>query len=660
MGLFDHFPYTNFHELNITWLLEKVKELENTIENFVALNTIKYADPIQWNITTQYEANTVVVDPQSGTAYISTKAVPTGVAISNTDYWSVIFTLDIISANKNLTLRDDGSNVLATFASNAGDWLLWNGTLYKVSQAININEAYVAGYNLTRYTVELFIDDCIQSINTLIGDLNDLDTTDQSSIVNAINELVALRGDLADLLTTDKTSIVNAINEVNSKVNDVSCIIPFDNVAALTAADLTVGDVVKCLGYYNANDGGDGLFKISDTAAGFHHTLNNGLYANNIDDDFKLPRYGGYFVNQMMDNARPFMTQHQWKHIILPVASANHPGCKSYIENGKTIYFWVVNAPIVYDETLAYSINDYYDRVILDLDATNKEAIIKVSDSNKPEDIYFNGNLFIEGWHMDGNYNFVENALLVEGSARLNIQNLQAGWADNSITLGGDNALNPIHVHVDFLEFGSCREHGIYAKNSQSTIFTCNSAVFENAQPTCTHMIYAEGAIFNWHIGDLQNAQPNLATSETNIELNLTGLSTREIALQIDTMRCGDSSGKNIVLKGSAGSVYVGYGLLQSTTGTVEIDNESTAGLITIGTLETRGMPTVINNSGTSSMVEIVNTTISSRTVTGNNVKVNNVIQSGYTTTFTDGLIIRDDQTPTLVQLKNNGTTITI
>ena len=98
MGLFDQFPYTNFHELNLDWLIKLIKELENTVNNFVALNTIKYADPIQWNITTQYEANTVVVDPQTGTAYISSKAVPSGVALTNTDYWSVIFTLDIISA----------------------------------------------------------------------------------------------------------------------------------------------------------------------------------------------------------------------------------------------------------------------------------------------------------------------------------------------------------------------------------------------------------------------------------------------------------------------------------------------------------------------------------------------------------------------------------
>lgn len=188
MGLFDKFPYTNFHELNLDWILKMLSELSNKLENFIALNTIKYADPIQWNITTQYEANTVVIDGNTGTAYISTKPVPSGVALTNTDYWTVIFTLDILSANQNITLRNDGANIISTFASNTGDWLLWNSTLYKVIQNIVVSEAYVPGYNITIYTVEDFIHEYINRINDIIGDLDNLVTSDKSSVVGAINE----------------------------------------------------------------------------------------------------------------------------------------------------------------------------------------------------------------------------------------------------------------------------------------------------------------------------------------------------------------------------------------------------------------------------------------------------------------------------------------
>ena len=275
MGLYDHWPYTNIHELNLTWILRQMQHLSEVVENFVALNTIKYADPIQWNITTQYEANTVVVDPQNGTAYISTQPVPAGVGLTNTDYWSVIFTLDVISANKNITLRDDGSNVLATFGSVAGDWLLWNGTLYKVTQAINVNEAYVVGYNLDRYTVEMFISDYVTELKTAIGDLTDLNTTDKDNLVEAINEvlqtLTNTTGDLTDLNTTDKDNLVDAINELVANIGDLTTLNTTDKtstVAAINEVYSIAQDVLEDVYYLNVKDfgaTGDGI--TDDTAA---------------------------------------------------------------------------------------------------------------------------------------------------------------------------------------------------------------------------------------------------------------------------------------------------------------------------------------------------------------------------------------------------------
>ena len=185
------FPHTAMYTTDLREILARLMEVTKTLNNFINLNTIKYANPIQWNIATQYEANTVVIDANDGTAYLSVKPIPTGVSITNTEYWTPIFTLNLLSANQNITLRDDGSNVLSTFSSVAGDWLIWAGVLYKVTQPINVNEAYVVGYNITRYTVELFVKDYITTITNVIGDLNDLDTADKTSIVNAINELSA-------------------------------------------------------------------------------------------------------------------------------------------------------------------------------------------------------------------------------------------------------------------------------------------------------------------------------------------------------------------------------------------------------------------------------------------------------------------------------------
>ena len=86
-------PYTNFHDLNLDWIIEVLNEFNTKLTNFVSLATIKYADPIQWDITSQYEANTVVVD-SNGNAYLSVQPVPSGVSLDRTEYWTNIGNFD--------------------------------------------------------------------------------------------------------------------------------------------------------------------------------------------------------------------------------------------------------------------------------------------------------------------------------------------------------------------------------------------------------------------------------------------------------------------------------------------------------------------------------------------------------------------------------------
>lgn len=237
------YPYTDFHELNLDWIIKAIKRLSKELTDFVNLNTIKYADPIQWNITSQYETNTVVLDSLTGTAYLSKQPVPSGVSITDTAYWQVIFTLDILNVNENITLRDDGLNINATFASDTGDWLLWNGILYKVTQPISVNTAYVVGFNIDRYTVELFIADYINALNNIIGDLNDLTTTDKDSVVDAINELVASVGDLTTLTTVNQDSIVDAVNELVTTIGDLNNLTTTDKDSVVDAINELVSTI---------------------------------------------------------------------------------------------------------------------------------------------------------------------------------------------------------------------------------------------------------------------------------------------------------------------------------------------------------------------------------------------------------------------------------
>ena len=296
MGLYDHWPYTNFHELNLSWLLRRMEDLSNTVENFVALNTIKYADPIQWNITTQYEPNTVVVDPQSGTAYISSRPIPAGVALTNTDYWSVIFTLDLISSNKNLTLRDDGSNILATFSSVAGDWLLWNGTLYKVTQPININEAYVAGYNIDRYTVEQFLEDAVNSLNTIIQDNVNIINGSINGIANRVTALETHKhcvipemfGAVGDGTTDDSAALQDCIDYAIT--NDYDVVLPHKYAVydISITGDISIhgGELISILSSFNQTR--NIINSVSNCNITFNGIKFNGNASQRIDQIYNL------------------------------------------------------------------------------------------------------------------------------------------------------------------------------------------------------------------------------------------------------------------------------------------------------------------------------------------------------------------------------------
>ena len=157
MGVFEHFPYANFHELNLDWLLKKMKELDLRVEDFIKINQIKYADPIQWDITKQYEANTIVIDPATGIAYLSTQPVGTGVSIGNTDYWTEIFNLSELIDNitKNLSIHPEAAGTTtSSYALEKGDWLVIGDTLYYTLTAINIGDGYVEDVNIKKTTVE--------------------------------------------------------------------------------------------------------------------------------------------------------------------------------------------------------------------------------------------------------------------------------------------------------------------------------------------------------------------------------------------------------------------------------------------------------------------------------------------------------------------------
>ena len=141
-------PYTNFHDLNLDWIMDELYEFNTKLTNFVSLATIKYANPIQWNITSQYEANTVVVDI-NGNAYLSVQPVPSGVSLDRTEFWTKIGNFDELWADvkRAITPIDEGHSPTATSARAVNDLVWVNGALVRVTKAMIAGDAYVPGSN---------------------------------------------------------------------------------------------------------------------------------------------------------------------------------------------------------------------------------------------------------------------------------------------------------------------------------------------------------------------------------------------------------------------------------------------------------------------------------------------------------------------------------
>lgn len=149
-------PFTNLHELNLDWIIQAIKSQEDRLTQFVSLNSIKYANPFQWNIASQYAINTLVIDPQDGTAYLSIQPVPSGVQITNTEYWTPVFTLQnftdaLKAAITDFPQQEDGQAATREIPANSvffvGDILCTNAATIPTSSLV------VIGTNCTQVDV---------------------------------------------------------------------------------------------------------------------------------------------------------------------------------------------------------------------------------------------------------------------------------------------------------------------------------------------------------------------------------------------------------------------------------------------------------------------------------------------------------------------------
>lgn len=200
MAYFEHFPYTNFHDINLDRMIDLMEQFRTELKNFVNLNTVKYADPFDWNITTQYPTNTIVMDPTSGIAYISTQPVPAGAPITDTDYWTPIMDLTVLfdGFRQGVAALVEDSNT-ATVNSEAGRWIWVGNTLYQAQVPITAGDTYVPGGNVVHITVEDMIDALQAQDLILQGNIDTVATNLTNETTAREQAITTLQNEIADM-----------------------------------------------------------------------------------------------------------------------------------------------------------------------------------------------------------------------------------------------------------------------------------------------------------------------------------------------------------------------------------------------------------------------------------------------------------------------------
>lgn len=129
MPFVSKYPYTDLNNLNLDWLLERVKSLVAEMHDWQSANQLHYEGT--WDITKQYQAWSIVVNNSEG--YVSLKPVPEGIALDNTEYWELIadYTAIVADLGDRVTLLESDVNTIEDKITNlnwlSGKKIVWFG-----------------------------------------------------------------------------------------------------------------------------------------------------------------------------------------------------------------------------------------------------------------------------------------------------------------------------------------------------------------------------------------------------------------------------------------------------------------------------------------------------------------------------------------------------
>lgn len=204
----------HYYMYDIGWLIDKIQAVSDELGQAIDLRTIHYADPINWDITTQYQANTVVVDNKTGVAYISSKNVPAGVLLTNTEYWNPIFNYnDAINKLMSTIAYNEQDSPTATAAHAKGSFIYSNAVLYQAIKDIADGDALKVGANIQLAVLSDSINTAIEAVLSAAREAIAAEATARSEADDALSKRIdaeaAARADAdANYTGTNRASTV--------------------------------------------------------------------------------------------------------------------------------------------------------------------------------------------------------------------------------------------------------------------------------------------------------------------------------------------------------------------------------------------------------------------------------------------------------------------
>ena len=345
-GLFgEGFPYTNFHDLNLDWIIKTLISFDAKLDSAIAAK-IKVANPIQWDITSQYEQYTIVMD--GGNAYLSLEPVPYGIAISNEEYWQKIFDLSLIFESlKNAISFNDDEDSSTTSENRAINDLVWrNNILYRIKQAMTLGDEYTSSNSeqtSTEIWVKLllsalkdYIDDEIEDVNESIDAVDDKLDTDGKDIF-IVSAVLRNLGTGWEMLTTGQHTPVN-IDSVSVNANgdiEVNFSKNGHNVISFIAVpDETFAEFMTMGSSVDTNKARIRLFSLPEVYGGY--VAYNGSSWDISGSNFSSASWhngSGHLVLSVPNHG--FVTRTDKDAMLI---SCNGRGCDARLDGGHGIY----------------------------------------------------------------------------------------------------------------------------------------------------------------------------------------------------------------------------------------------------------------------------------------------------------------------------------